>query len=102
MQHLIPLTRTEIGKTTVPTVNARDLHEFLEVQTRFNDWIERRIEEYDFEEDEDFCSFLSESSGGRPAKDYALSVDMAKELSMVERNACGQHRHLDEGKHRGG
>jgi len=106
MQHLIPMTRTEIGKATVPTVNARDLHEFLEVQTRFNDWIERRIEEYDFEEDKDFCySYLSSKTAeddfysnlsksrskiGRPSKDYHLSVDMAKELSMVERNAKGK------------
>ncbi len=38
----------------------------------------------------DFCSFLSESSGGRPAKEYALTIDMAKELAMVERNEAGK------------
>jgi len=90
MQDLIAITRTDIGTTTVPTVNARDLHGFLEVQTDFKNWIVRRIEEYDFEEGKDFRSFLTESTGGRPSKDYALSVDMAKELSMVERTPRGR------------
>jgi len=92
MQHLIPLTRTEIGTTTVPSVDARHLHQLLEVQHQFRDWIKNRIEEYGFEDGKDFREFFSESSGGRPAKDYALSVDMAKELSMVERNTKGKYR----------
>jgi len=90
MQDLIAITRTDIGTTTVPTVNGRDLHEFLDVQTQFKDWIVRRIEEYGFEDGKDFSSFLSESTGGRPTKDYALTVDMAKELSMVERTPRGK------------
>jgi len=90
MQDLIRITRTDIGTTTVPTVNAKDLYDFLEVETRYNDWIVRRIEEYDFEDGKDFYSFLSKSTGGRPSRDYALSVDMAKELSMVERTAKGK------------
>lgn len=72
------------------TVNARELHEFLEVETRFNDWIERRIIEYGFIINTDFCSFLSKSSGGRPAMEYHITIDMAKELSMVERNEKGK------------
>jgi len=90
MQTLIPITRTEIDKTKVPTVNARHLHQFLEVHHQFRDWIKHRIEEYGFEEGKDFREFFSESTGGRPAKEYALSVDMAKELSMVERNTKGK------------
>lgn len=50
----------------------------------------RRIADYGFEDGKDFCSFLSESSGGRPSKEYHLSLDMAKELSMVERNEKGK------------
>nr|WP_319637584.1 antA/AntB antirepressor family protein [Brucella sp. HL-2] len=72
------------------TVNARDLHYFLEVGSVFKDWIARRIADYGFEDGKDFCSFLSESSGGRPSKEYHLSLDMAKELSMVERNEKGK------------
>ena len=72
------------------TVNARELHAFLEVQTAFKDWIARRIAEYGFEDEKDFCSFLSESKGGRPSKEYQISLDMAKELAMVERNEKGK------------
>ena len=63
---------------------------FLGVQTAFRDWISRRIEEYGFVDDKDFCSFLSESQGGRPAKEYAITIDMAKELAMVERTEKGR------------
>lgn len=81
----------EIGGTQVQTVNARDLHAFLGVGTAFKDWIARRIADYGFQEDEEFCSFLSETpGGGRPAKEYYISLDMAKELSMVERNERGK------------
>lgn len=87
---LVPVVTAEIGDRTVNAVNARDLHAFLEVSTAFKDWISRRIEEYEFIEEEDFCSFLSESSGGRPSKDYRITLDMAKELAMVERTAKGR------------
>lgn len=74
-------------------VNARELHQFLEVETRFNDWISRRIEEYQFIENQDFEVSLKNKknpNGGRPLKEYAISLDMAKELSMVERNEKGK------------
>ena len=80
----------KIGGEQIQTVNARDLHEFLEVKTSFNDWINRRVQDYDFEEEKDFYSFLSESGYGRPTKEYAISLDMAKELAMVERNEKGR------------
>lgn len=80
----------KIGDEQIQTVDARDLHAFLEVKTSFKDWIARRLQEYEFEEEIDFCSFLSESGGGRPAKEYAISIDMAKELAMVERNEKGK------------
>lgn len=76
--------------TLIQAVNARELHHFLQVQTAFKDWIARRISEYGFLEGVDFCSILSESTGGRPAKEYAITLDMAKELSMVERNEQGK------------
>ncbi len=76
-------------KKLVQTVNARELHVFLEVKTSFKDWIIRRIQDCKFKEGYDFCSFLSESSGGRPSKDYHLTLDMAKHLSMIERKDKG-------------
>ena len=91
MNSNFPIVSTgSIDGAAVQTVNARDLHAFLKVGSAFKDWIARRIEEYGFLEEKDFCSFLSESAGGRPAKEYAISIDMAKELSMVERNEQGK------------
>lgn len=72
-----------------PAVSARELHEFLEVKTAYKDWFPRMCE-YGFTEGEDFCSFLSESTGGRPAQDAAVSIDMAKEICMLQRNEKGK------------
>lgn len=72
-----------------PTVSARELHEFLEVKTAFKDWFPRMCE-YGFSEGQDFRSFLSESTGGRPAQDAEITIDMAKELCMIQRNERGK------------
>lgn len=88
-QQLIPVFTDSIAGESTPAVNARELHTYLAVATRFNDWITARISEYDFVENQDFISFTENSvkpAGGRPSKDYHLTLDMAKELSMVERN----------------
>lgn len=53
----------------IPAVSARDLHEYLEVKTAFKDGFPRMCE-YGFTEGIDFCSFLSESTGGHPAQDH--------------------------------
>ena len=87
---MIAVTFSVMAGERVNTVNARELHGFLGVGTAFKDWISRRIAEYDFQEGRDFCSFMSESQGGRPGKEYALTLDMAKELCMVERNDRGR------------
>jgi len=72
------------------TVNARDLHEFLESRQEFANWITSRIETYGFIFGIDFLTILSKSNGGRPSKEFYISIDMAKELSMVERNQKGR------------
>lgn len=88
---IIAIGSATIGGQAVETVNARDLHAFLEVKARFNDWVARRIAEYGFAEGQDFYSELSKTpNGGRSSKEYHLSLDMAKELSMVERNEKGK------------
>lgn len=71
-------------------VDARSLHESLEIRTRFSDWIARRIEEYNLKDGEDYYSKLSNSQNGRPCIDYTLTLDTAKELAMVERNEKGR------------
>ncbi len=72
-----------------PTVMGRELHAALEVKTAYKDWFPRMCE-YGFTEGEDFCSFLSESTGGRPATDHQLTIDMAKELCMIQRSEKGK------------
>lgn len=85
---------TELIKVTYsndrPVVSARELHDFLEVKTAYKDWFPRMCE-YGFTEGQDFCSFLSESTGGRPAQDAALTIDMAKEICMIQRSEKGKH-----------
>ena len=79
--------------TLTQAVNARELHTFLEVQTRFNDWIAARITDYAFVENQDYVRFTENSvkpQGGRPSIGYFISLDMAKELSMVERTDKGK------------
>jgi len=91
---LIPITKRHIGAAHVPTVNARELHAFLEVGKDFSTWLKDRIEQYGFIVGCDFVevfpAFGGNSKAGRPAKEYALTFGMAKELSMVERNAKGK------------
>jgi len=95
---LIPIHRTALQDEPVPTVNARDLHAFLEVGKDFSTWVKDRIRQYGFVAGNDYIiveilsSPVSGSAKARPQllKDYHLSLDMAKELSMVERNAKGK------------
>lgn len=63
-----------------PTVLARDLHEFLEVGTPYDEWFPRMCE-YGFAEGEDYSTFLSNRSDGLPGKprqDAQLTIDMQK------------------------
>lgn len=87
--NIIPI-RQEEGK---PSVNARDLHAFLEVGKDFSTWIKDRIETFGFIEGEDYSPISGNRSDGLPGKariDYLLTLDMAKELSMVERTPRGK------------
>ena len=85
MEELIKITENN-GKKAV---NARDLHEFLESKKDFSSWIKDRIERYDFVENEDYVVLLPKvgeqtGRGGHNKIEYALSMDAAKELSLVE------------------
>lgn len=89
MNQLITITENNGNKA----VSARELHTFLESKQDFSNWIKKRINEYNFVENEDFevyDKFIVNPQGGRPTIEYAISVDMAKELSMVEKNDKGK------------
>lgn len=90
---LIPIFNGNISSEPTLLCNARDLHTFLEAGKRFASWITERIAEYEFVENQDYViiSQNREKIGrGRPAIDYHLTLDTAKELAMVERNEKGR------------
>lgn len=88
---LIKLTKNEQG---IETVNARELHEFLESKRKFADWIKQRIESFDFTENVDYVTFSQNRESGGRSIEYHISIDMAKELSMLERNDKGKQARL--------
>lgn len=89
-KNLINLTTASIGGEKQKGVSARDLHAFLEVKSRFNDWIANRIKDFDFVENQDYLTLTKKIVSGGLAKEYFLTLNMAKELSMVERNEKGK------------
>ena len=68
----------------------RDLHAFLESKEAYTRWISRLIEKYGFVAGQDFMTKMSESTGGRPSENHILTLDMAKEISMVQNNDKGR------------
>lgn len=120
MNELIKVTDSKVGAGQAQTVNARELHAFLGSKVRFNDWIKKRIADFGFQDGFDFVRFELqagmkmaenggeiggvassqknvalqsmgyESSGQQGRIEYAITLDMAKELAMVERNAKGK------------
>lgn len=81
-----------IGGDIVQSVNARDLHAFLGNKDHFSTWIKDRIVQYNFTLDSDFVTYSESSEKGRPSLEYVISIDMAKEISMVERSAGARKR----------
>ncbi len=104
-QQLVRVFDGQIGGLPAQVCDGRELHAFLKAGWQFSDWIKKRIEQYGFEENLDYAR-LSPSDdkaqsggfsvktekprGGRPSIEYHLSLDMAKELSMVENNEQGR------------
>lgn len=93
---LVTVFQGDIAGTPTQLVDARELHGFLKNGKQFSDWIKQRISQYGFEENQDFClvSLKGETKQGRGGNrrsiDYHLSLDMAKQLSMVENNEQGR------------
>ena len=98
---LIPVFQSKIGNITANVCDARTLHAFLDVGKDFSSWLKGRIDKYKFQEGQDFMQVVDSSapqnggalksnSYGDVKIDYHLSLDMAKELSMVENNEKGR------------
>ncbi|MNO86572.1 Phage antirepressor protein KilAC domain protein [compost metagenome] len=90
MNQLIPTHSNESGNILV---SGRDLHEFLQVTERYNSWIERMLQ-YGFTENMDFTSVKSftvvNNGAKREIDDHHLKIEMAKEISMLQRNERGK------------
>ena len=82
--------------TNEKLINARELHNVLKSNTKFADWIKRRLEQYKFVENEDFIPFLKfekgdeRGFGNKATKEYYLTIDTAKEICMIENNETGR------------
>jgi len=85
MSALIPI-REDDGRKAV---SGRDLHAFLGLGRDYTTWFKSMVE-YGFTEGEDFTPVRVESSGGRPGADHVLTLDMAKELAMIQRTDKGK------------
>lgn len=75
-----------------PTVLGRDLHEFLEIETPYKKWFDR-MKEYGFSECVDYLVLdknVHNPQGGRPSADHQLTIEMAKEICMLQRNEKGK------------
>lgn len=88
------LIKVQTNENDEQVVSARDLHEFLEVGTRYNDWINKRVKEYGFIENIDFVAITQKkvTAQGNASEyiDHLLKINMAKELAMIENNEKGK------------
>lgn len=69
-------------------IDARELHQFLEVKTKFSMWIDRTLVNQ-FSENKDFFPKVGKSTGGRQSKEFLLTLDTAKKLSMMAKTPKG-------------
>lgn len=77
-------------ETENPTVSARELHEKLEIGSHFKDWFPRMCE-YGFEDKRDYTPLIFEHpQNGQPTRDYLMTIDMAKEICMLQRTEKGK------------
>ncbi|EAM0487772.1 phage antirepressor Ant, partial [Campylobacter coli] len=73
----------------INSANAREIFQFLNSEQEYANWIKNRISHYDFIENQDYIIELVYTKG-RPRKEYYVTLDMAKELCMVENNEKGR------------
>jgi phage anti-repressor protein len=85
----ITIVEETLNQESVKTVNARDLHAGLGVGRDFSNWIKARIKKYGFVQGVDFAKF-AKIGESKNRTDYHLTLDMAKELSMVEKTDKGK------------
>lgn len=86
------LIKVDYENSERPTVLGRDLHDALGINTKYADWFPRMCE-YGFSEGTDYCSFLRNRSDGLPGRgltDHQITIEMAKEICMIQRSEKGK------------
>lgn len=87
------LIKVSLNETREPVVSGRELHEFLEIPTRYNDWFSRMCE-YGFVENQDYVAITQKrvtAQGNETTfTDHAITLDMAKEIAMIQRTEKGK------------
>lgn len=90
LNELLPVVENGENKA----VNARDLHRYLCLGKDFSSWIKEMVAKYGFRENEDYEKLVPEKGEldftGVTAIEYILTIDMAKELAMVQKNEKGR------------
>ncbi len=95
MQHPIKISQVQIGADTTDAVSARELHKSIDAKRQFANWIQDRIKKYGFEENRDYIVVRTKKPGNNATlKEYYITLDMAKELAMVENNEKGRQIRL--------
>lgn len=84
---LVPVYETSTGEKVV---YGSELHEVLEVKSRYREWIDRRLLDIDAVENEDFQAAEISAPSGQTKKEYIIKLDTAKEMAMLERNEKGK------------
>lgn len=86
---LISIHKEQTIGAEINSADARELHAFLNSEQEFANWIKNRITQYGFTENQDYI-IKTTYTGRRPRKEYFITLNMAKELCMVENNAKGK------------
>lgn len=89
---LLPeIAQAKIGGISIQTVNARALHASLGVRRDFNQWMRDQIDRVRLQEERDYLSYedVGNPRGGRPRREYALSLDAAKHIAMMSQTDRG-------------
>lgn len=84
---LVPVYITSTGEKVV---YGTELHEVLQVKSKFADWVKNRLNDCEAIENEDFEAFSKNLENGGRIKEYIIKLDVAKEMAMLERNEKGK------------
>lgn len=84
---LVPVYETSTGEKVV---YGSELHEVLEVKSRYREWVDRRLSDIDAVENEDFQAAEISAPSGQTMKEHIIKLDTAKEMAMLERNEKGK------------